>query len=63
MKISKLVQLLNEQKERYGDINIALSSDEEGNSFHNVSTWFGGAPDNKKPKYLVIYPEHEMLDI
>ena len=51
MKISDMILLLSKAKEKYGDVDVLLASDEEGNGYGNVDDVTGY--DNKK---LLIYP-------
>jgi len=57
MKISKLVEMLNQAKRELGNIEVAISSDEEGNSLGSLEAdyLFGKAKCDGK-KHLIIYP-------
>ena len=42
MKISELIEILEYEKSRYGDLDIILSEDEEGNSYSEAWAFGSG---------------------
>lgn len=61
--ISQLIDMLNKAKDDFGDVEVVLSSDPEGNSFGTIDTDVTeNASVNMDEKMLVIYPFVEFTD-
>jgi len=60
MKISKFIKLLQDIKTDEGDINVALSTDEEGNAFYEADPTFALDEFDGK-EYVIIYPTNGAL--
>lgn len=64
MKVNDLIEKLNYLKKEYGDnLNVIVSSDEEGNSFCALSSGFSLSMvfdrDTSKPIGICIFPFSE----
>lgn len=63
--ISQLINQLEEIQKGYGDIEVVLSGDPEGNNFGTISNqleWSTGVEKSKGQKVLVLYPEQQFTD-
>jgi len=58
MKTSELIHFLQEMKKRYGDTEIFLSTDEEGNGYGTLNVEGSLSFDEKK---IIFYPFEEGL--
>jgi hypothetical protein len=58
MEISKLVKKLNAINKKYGNINVALSIDREGNGFNEVRVVQVGKleEENLRGVFAVLWP-------
>ena len=61
MKISELIIHLQTVKRDKGDLDVALSNDEEGNEFHDIYLGFGFEKYVGK-EYVTIYPGGESIE-
>lgn len=61
MKISQIVKTLNLVKKQYGDVEVFLSSDSEGNGYATAGKQSSDCIYFDETK-VIIYPFHEGLD-
>lgn len=61
IKLSTLIDNLKRLKSEYGDLNVYLSTDEEGNSYGNINKEFWNTV-GIKGKNIIIYPYCSSLD-
>ena len=56
MKLSELVNALTYELNEHGDIDVILSSDEEGNSLYNLEDISMFDDDDTANAYLCLWP-------
>lgn len=62
MKISKFIERLNYIKERIGDVEVVLSSDNEGNSYGSTNDdWSFYWEEEKQTNYVLVFPNYEAM--
>lgn len=65
MKVSELIKSLQEDMFIYGDIDVVVASDEEGNEFHFVSEADSYFHDGEglTEKVICLWPEGRSIDM
>ena len=58
MKMSEYINFLKGVQKDFGDKEVLMASDNEGNSFMPISRGVGN-----EEKFIVLYPEHEYVEL
>jgi hypothetical protein len=69
MKLVRYIEVLNNLLKEVGDVEVFMSSDEEGNDYHSIGDTLGYSKSTLSPidgdaivKGVILYPEHDNWD-